>query len=426
MRLSERRFSSKDFMNNKYTVYLTGAVYRKQAAAHANNALHLYQSIRDQLLQSSAHWLVWSPNALHLSNHNKQLLEAELNTLSPDTHCVVCPGNSFIFRMECFVHSDTSLVRSLPSAFWLSWELYAQCSASEHAACLSEALQPMFLSAIQQQRYLDPVFPPTLIDSNYESSRHPILSILRRSTALSLTSHSMNSLGETPLITIMLSVFNMGRTVEWAIRSVLAQTYLNWELLIGNDASTDNTAELINEYAMDSRVRIFHSNTNKGKAVMMNHLLEHANGKYVLELDGDDWLPTFALDALGKVMTLNPDSGLATGACGIWRRSNNGDLYYRSTDYFDGNLESADHAHPPVPRMYDITALQFIGGWPVLPGLYGRIFEDIAVCKKLLKHYSYVQTDETVYHRVIHPRSISQQYLPLYPQWKERLEKEVK
>lgn len=413
-------------MNNEYTVYLTGAAFSKRTAAYKNNALYLYQSIRDQLLQCSAHWLVWSPTALHLSDYAKQRLEAELHALSPDAHCVVCPGDRFIFRKECFHLSNTGHVRSLPSAFWLGWELHARCSSLNRVTCLSETLQPLFLSSKQQHKNYVLASPPAVSKCSDTSSRHPILSVLRRSTVPDLPSHSMTSLDQTPLITIMLSVFNMGKTVEWAIRSVLAQTYLNWELLIGNDASTDNTAELIEHFTMDSRVRVIHSYTNKGKAVMMNLLLEQANGKYVLELDGDDWLATNALEALLTVSSLHPDSGLATGGCGVWRRSQHGDLYYRSTDYFDGNLESANHAHPPVPRMYNMQALQRVGGWTVLPGLYGRIFEDIALCKKLLKQYSFVQTDEIVYHRVIHPRSISQQHLPLYPEWKEHWEKEVK
>ncbi|MEK5058684.1 glycosyltransferase family A protein [Paenibacillus sp. FSL H7-0326] len=413
-------------MNNIYTVYLTGAAFSKRTAAHNNNALHLYQSICDHLLECSAQWLVWSPAALHISDHNKMRLEAELHELSPDTLCVVCPGDRFIFRKECFTLSDTGHVRSLPSAFWLGCELHARCSSLDRVTRLSEALQPMFLSAKQQHRNYVLATPPTVSNCNDRSSCHPILSVIRRSTTPPVPSHSLNSLDHTPLITIMLSVFNMGKTVEWAIRSVLAQTYPNWELLIGNDASTDNTAELINHYTMDSRIRVIHSNTNEGKAVMMNHLLEHANGTYVLELDGDDWLATNALEALLTVISLHPDSGLVTGGCGVWRRSKHGDLYYRGTDYFDGKLESASHAHPPVPRMYSMKALQYVGGWTVLPGLYGRIFEDIALCQKILKHDAYVQTDETVYHRVIYPRSISQQHLPLYPLWKEHLEKEVK
>jgi glycosyltransferase involved in cell wall biosynthesis len=88
---------------------------------------------------------------------------------------------------------------------------------------------------------------------------------------------------------------NSSATISSAIDSVLAQTYQNWELLVINDNSSDNTEDIVNEYVKnDSRIKLFKTDkTFKRPFYPRNIGIENANGRFIAFLDSDDlWLPT--------------------------------------------------------------------------------------------------------------------------------------
>ncbi|MBP1629401.1 MAG: glycosyl transferase [Bacteroidetes bacterium] len=95
------------------------------------------------------------------------------------------------------------------------------------------------------------------------------------------------------LVSIIMPSYNSSRFIDESIDSVLSQTYQNWELLITDDCSTDNTIEIINEYIQkDNRIKIFKHNINSGAAIARNNSIEKANGKFLAFLDSDDlWYP---------------------------------------------------------------------------------------------------------------------------------------
>ena len=77
------------------------------------------------------------------------------------------------------------------------------------------------------------------------------------------------------------------------IRSIQAQTYQNWELLIQDDCSTDNTLEVIRPYLdKDSRIKYECNPRNSGAAITRNNALRRAKGRWIAFLDSDDlWMP---------------------------------------------------------------------------------------------------------------------------------------
>ena len=86
-----------------------------------------------------------------------------------------------------------------------------------------------------------------------------------------------------------------------SIDSILAQTFKNFELLCIDDASTDGTWEILQEYAQrDSRIRLLRQDRNQGLSVSRNRAIQEANGEYLLMLDGDD---LFAPDMVEKAYT---------------------------------------------------------------------------------------------------------------------------
>ncbi len=97
-------------------------------------------------------------------------------------------------------------------------------------------------------------------------------------------------MNEEPFVSIILPTYNRVDWLPKSIESVLSQTYQDWELIIWDDGSTDNTTQLISSYE-DKRIRFF-SQKNHGKSHSLNQALRKANGKYVAFLDDDDqWLP---------------------------------------------------------------------------------------------------------------------------------------
>lgn len=94
------------------------------------------------------------------------------------------------------------------------------------------------------------------------------------------------------LVSIIMPSYNTGQYIEESIRSVLAQTYTNWELLIVDDCSTDNTDEVVLPFLEDKRIRYFRNSVNCGAAVSRNSALREARGRWISFLDSDDlWLP---------------------------------------------------------------------------------------------------------------------------------------
>lgn len=91
------------------------------------------------------------------------------------------------------------------------------------------------------------------------------------------------------MVSIITPAFNASRHLRECIDSVLAQTDENWEMIIVNDASSDDTLSIIEEYAIrDSRIKSISLPVNEGIANARNTGLHHAQGRFVAFLDSDD------------------------------------------------------------------------------------------------------------------------------------------
>ena len=89
-------------------------------------------------------------------------------------------------------------------------------------------------------------------------------------------------------VSIIVPVYNVEKYLSICIESILAQAYTNYELLLINDGSTDNSGKVCDEYALrDSRIRVFHKN-NGGVSSARNLGLSKARGKWITFIDSDD------------------------------------------------------------------------------------------------------------------------------------------
>lgn len=96
---------------------------------------------------------------------------------------------------------------------------------------------------------------------------------------------------KTDLVSIVMPSYNTAPYIKETIQSVLNQTYTNWELIIVDDCSTDNTDEVLSEIH-DERIKYFKNEKNSGAAVSRNKALREAKGQWIAYLDSDDlWMP---------------------------------------------------------------------------------------------------------------------------------------
>lgn len=106
-----------------------------------------------------------------------------------------------------------------------------------------------------------------------------------------------------PKVTIMIPTFNQAAYIGEAIDSALAQTYSNLEIIVGDDASTDATPEILAKIT-DSRLKYVQNINNIGRTANYRNLLcNHASGDYVVNLDGDDYYtdPEFVMRAINLI-----------------------------------------------------------------------------------------------------------------------------
>lgn len=93
-----------------------------------------------------------------------------------------------------------------------------------------------------------------------------------------------------PTISIIIPVFKAEKYLPKCIESIINQTYQNWEIILVNDGSPDNSGEVCNKYAQnDSRIKVIHKE-NKGVSSARNVGLNIASGDYICFLDSDDWV----------------------------------------------------------------------------------------------------------------------------------------
>lgn len=93
----------------------------------------------------------------------------------------------------------------------------------------------------------------------------------------------------TPDISIIMSVYNGEDYVEQTVKSIIAQTFKNWELIVINDCSTDSTAEILKKYSQsDDRIKVYTNEVNLRLPSSLNKAISLSSGKYIARMDADD------------------------------------------------------------------------------------------------------------------------------------------
>lgn len=108
----------------------------------------------------------------------------------------------------------------------------------------------------------------------------------------------MNEMQQEEVVSIIIPAYNVENYIVRTIESCVNQTYKKVEILIVDDGSLDNTSRVIQEYMLkDDRIKYFYQE-NSGVSKARNKGISHANGKYIVFLDSDDWLDKDAIEYL--------------------------------------------------------------------------------------------------------------------------------
>lgn len=152
-----------------------------------------------------------------------------------------------------------------------------------------------------------------------------------------------------PAISVVIPTYNAAKFLREALDSLLAQTFTNWEAVCVNDGSTDNSLEILQEYAArDGRFRIL-DGPNGGYGKAMNRGMDAAAGKYMAILEPDDFLPMHAYEALHAAAEGHNLDVARGAACHFWQQE--GERVYKyEGDHFADHEVFCPLDHPRFLR----------------------------------------------------------------------------
>ena len=207
-------------------------------------------------------------------------------------------------------------------------------------------------------------------------------------------------------ITVAIPCYNGEKTIERCVESILAQTYTNYELLIINDGSKDNTPAVIEELAKkDSRIRII-TQENRGLSATRNRGIEEAKGEYISFIDADDYICPDYLDRLYTAITA---TGADLAVCKYYtseQPDKDGGVYTidRSTMYKELLIPNDNIAAFAWNRLYKLDIIND-AGLRYDARIYGN--EDALFNYQYLKYCDKVAVvDKALYHYIINTGSI--------------------
>lgn len=124
------------------------------------------------------------------------------------------------------------------------------------------------------------------------------------------------STGTSPLVSVLMTSYNRERYIGSAIQSVLASTFKDFELIIVDDGSKDETVNIANAFAADDkRVRVYINEKNLGDYPNRNKAASYAKGKYIKYVDSDDYIYPWGLQVMVETMEQFPEAAL--GFCSM-------------------------------------------------------------------------------------------------------------
>ena len=151
----------------------------------------------------------------------------------------------------------------------------------------------------------------------------------------SVSNQTFENFINTPLVSIVLPAYNREQYITASIESILQQTYVNWELIIVDDCSTDNTLNIIQSFK-DSRIKVLKNDINSGVSITLNKAISFASGDYIFRQDSDD----ISLPDRLKKQILFLETHRHIDICGAWMQVMNEEIILKYPE-FCNQIEAA-------------------------------------------------------------------------------------
>lgn len=155
----------------------------------------------------------------------------------------------------------------------------------------------------------------------------------------------MKKMLDSPKISVIMGIYNCAKTLPEAIESILQQTVTDWELIMCDDGSVDNTYAVADKYrnSFPYKIVLLKNENNKGLNYTLNRCLQVAKGEYIARMDGDDLCSPERFEMELKILKEEPDISIVSTDMG----------------YFDDSGVWGSISHPEYPVSYD-----FLSGTP--------------------------------------------------------------
>lgn len=207
------------------------------------------------------------------------------------------------------------------------------------------------------------------------------------------------SLEKQPKVSIIMGVYNCEKTLDRCIDSILKQTYKNWELIMCDDCSKDNTLKLATQYSKKYKnIKVVKNTQNSGLAFSLNNCLSVATGKYIARMDADDISLPERIETQVKFLEENEQYQVVGSSVILF--DENGDKGLRIIEEKPSKystIKGTPYAHPTIMMRKEIY--DTLGGYTVLPRtrrgqdldlwyrFYARGFEGYNIQEPLLKYH---------------------------------------
>ncbi|MGN6605053.1 MAG: glycosyltransferase family 2 protein [Ginsengibacter sp.] len=215
-----------------------------------------------------------------------------------------------------------------------------------------------------------------------------------------------------PLVTVLISCYNVEDYVQQAIHSILKQSYENLEIWIIDDASTDNTLLKINTIK-DARIKVMQFKENTKKVGAVNEVLQKVKGDYIAFQDADDWSEPDRIKMQLQQFTKDPELGICfTGYRYIGKKVSlpakisltNDELKREFLDFYKNDIKRNSTVCPSM--MISREALLRTKGYSSY--FSGRVAEDVQWIYRILKDFKGITIDQPLYNYRLREGSFTQ------------------
>jgi glycosyltransferase involved in cell wall biosynthesis len=217
----------------------------------------------------------------------------------------------------------------------------------------------------------------------------------------------------TPLISVVIPCYNVSNYVQKAVNSILSQSYKNLEILIIDDASTDNTLEKINTIN-DKRIKVFAFKENTEKIGAVNQVLQKVNGDFITFQDSDDWSEPERLQEQLKEFEKDDELGVCftnykyiSNKIFLPGKISLSDEELKN-EFLNYTYKKVEGTSPSICAtiMMSREALQKTKGYN--PYFRGRVAEDIQWIYRILKEFKGITINKRLYNYRLREESFTQ------------------